>query len=85
MRMAQFLFLARQTSLRPILMLDDIYDKLDESRMFRLLSICRSEPFGQIMISDTHHERIPRLLASMGIPCKTVQPVFSTAPDHAET
>jgi len=84
MRMAQFLFLAEKTGIAPILMLDDIYDKLDESRMLRLLDICRSQPFGQILITDTHHDRIPVLLRTMGIPCNSVQVRLSATSYLAE-
>jgi DNA replication and repair protein RecF len=84
LRLAQFLFLAKKTGLKPILLLDDIYDKLDQNRMNRLLSLCRNEPFQQVIITDTHHERIPNLLNEMGIPCTRVQAVFSTQPENAE-
>lgn len=84
LRLAQFFFLSARTGLTPILMLDDIYDKLDESRMLRLLDICRQQPFGQILITDTHHERIPVLLHAMGIPCTRVQAVRSSSKDLAE-
>jgi DNA replication and repair protein RecF len=77
MRIAQFIFLHRQTGKSPILMLDDIYDKLDESRMLALLNMCCIKPFGQVLITDTHHERIPLLLNSMKIPFNSVKPVNS--------
>ena len=40
-----------------ILVLDDIFDKLDDQRVSQILSLVDKENFGQIFISDTHPER----------------------------
>lgn len=42
-------------------MLDDIYDKLDETRVQQLMQLVSSEGFGQIFITDTHQDRIARI------------------------
>jgi DNA replication and repair protein RecF len=45
----------------PLLLLDDIFDKLDEGRVANLLSLVHTEEFGQIFITDTHPERMLEL------------------------
>ncbi|MBP7173129.1 MAG: DNA replication/repair protein RecF [Cloacibacterium sp.] len=45
------------TGKTPILLLDDIFDKLDDSRVLQLIELVNQEHFGQIFITDTHRER----------------------------
>lgn len=45
------------TGKTPILLLDDIFDKLDDSRVSQLIELVNKESFGQIFITDTHKER----------------------------
>ena len=45
------------TGKTPILLLDDIFDKLDDSRVSQLIELVNQEHFGQIFITDTHKER----------------------------
>lgn len=61
LKLAQAEFLKEEKQVPPILLLDDIYDKLDENRVTRLMEIVRSDWFGQVFISDTHLDRLPRL------------------------
>ena len=49
----------------PILLLDDIFDKLDESRVSQLISLVNDAIFGQIFISDTHPERTESVVKSI--------------------
>lgn len=46
----------------PILLLDDIFDKLDAERVERILSLVRSERFGQIFVTDTNRQYVSRLI-----------------------
>ena len=55
--MAQFEFVKKQSGEKPILLLDDIFDKLDESRVAQLVAMVNQEEFGQLFISDTHPDR----------------------------
>lgn len=64
LKLAQFDFIKRVKKLTPVLLLDDIYDKLDEHRVKHLMNIVSSDTFGQIFITDTHHDRIPKLFAN---------------------
>ena len=58
---------------KPLLLLDDIFDKLDEKRVQNLLQLIVSQQFGQIFITDTHIERIEKLGADLGINFKTFE------------
>jgi DNA replication and repair protein RecF len=58
LKLAQFKFIKKKTNTKPLLLLDDIYDKLDESRFTKLIDLVSSENFGQIFITDTHPERM---------------------------
>lgn len=58
LKLAQFQFMAERVGLKPLLLLDDIFDKLDESRVAQLIGLANGDFFGQVFISDTHPERI---------------------------
>ena len=58
LKLAQYAFLSKALGHLPILLLDDIFEKLDQSRMEALLRIIRGEGFGQVILTDTHPERI---------------------------
>ena len=57
LKLAQFEFVKKQSGEKPILLLDDIFDKLDESRVAQLVAMVNQEEFGQLFISDTHPDR----------------------------
>ena len=57
LKLAQFDFVKQQSGVTPILLLDDIFDKLDELRVAQIIHLVDDEHFGQIFISDTHPER----------------------------
>ena len=57
LKFAQFQFMKSQLSGMPILLLDDIFDKLDEDRVAHIVNLVNQDLFGQIFISDTHGER----------------------------
>ena len=63
MKLAQFDFLRRTGNGNvPILLLDDIFDKLDASRVEQIVNIVSSDRFGQIFITDTNREHLDRIL-----------------------
>lgn len=64
MRLAQFEFLRVATGITPILMLDDIFDKLDSIRVERIIGIVASEQFGQIFITDTNREHLDTIFSA---------------------
>lgn len=57
LKLAQFDFIKEQSKVKPILLLDDIFDKLDDLRVEQLINLVNRDEFGQLFISDTHKER----------------------------
>lgn len=62
LKLAQFDFLKKQSGEKPILLFDDIFDKLDEFRVGKIIAMVNSEEFGQLFISDTHTERTENIV-----------------------
>ncbi len=60
LKLAQYAYLSQQLGYLPILLLDDIFEKLDQNRMEALLKIIRGEGFGQVLLTDTHQERVQK-------------------------
>jgi DNA replication and repair protein RecF len=71
LKLAKFAFLKKVKGIQPILLLDDIFDKLDESRVSRLMEIVGSDDFGQIFITDTHPERVLKILEDLKVQHKS--------------
>jgi DNA replication and repair protein RecF len=61
LKLAQFEITKSHLGMPPLLLLDDIFDKLDEGRVANLLSLVHTEEFGQIFITDTHPDRMLEL------------------------
>jgi len=57
LKLAQFDFIKKQSNVKPILLLDDIFDKLDAKRVTQIINLVNNNEFGQLFISDTHKER----------------------------
>lgn len=57
LKLAQFDFIKAESNVSPILLLDDIFDKLDEQRVTQIITLVKNDDFGQLFISDTHTER----------------------------
>ncbi len=62
LRLAEFEFLKLESQQIPILLFDDIFDKLDENRVAQIVKMVNDKSFGQIFISDTHVERTESLV-----------------------
>ncbi len=62
LKLAQFEFIKEQKNTKPLLLLDDVYDKLDEQRFTKLLEMVSGDKFGQVFITDTHPDRMNDLL-----------------------
>jgi DNA replication and repair protein RecF len=60
-KLAQFEFMRKLKNFKPILLLDDIFDKLDNQRVGQLIRLVSEENFGQVFITDTQKERIEAL------------------------
>ena len=57
LKLAQFDLLRDANGFKPILLLDDIFDKLDDFRMTRLMALVSGHAFGQIFVTDARPER----------------------------
>ena len=62
LKLAQFEFIKQQSNVIPILLLDDIFDKLDENRVSQIIDLVNNDEFGQIFITDTHSDRTEKIL-----------------------
>ena len=62
LKLAQFEFMKQQSGVLPILLFDDIFDKLDETRVAKIVGMINDKVFGQIFISDTHPERTESII-----------------------
>jgi len=66
LKLAQFNFLCQTgTRTTPLLLLDDIFDKLDAERVEQIVKLVCGQRFGQIFITDTNRDHLDAILASM--------------------
>jgi DNA replication and repair protein RecF len=65
LKLAQYSFLNQQMDTKPLLLLDDIFEKLDEQRLNTLLRMIASGDFGQLFITDTHLQRLQDVFSKM--------------------
>ena len=70
LKLAQFDYLKNETGNSPILLMDDIFDKLDLMRVKRIVEVVNSTNFGQLFLSDTDKERIEKVLSSLNLSSK---------------
>ncbi|WP_101689605.1 DNA replication/repair protein RecF [Dysgonomonas massiliensis] len=64
LKFAQFDFLRKVGSTTPIMLLDDIFDKLDASRVEKIISLVLDNDFGQIFVTDTNREHLDEILSN---------------------
>jgi len=65
-KMAQYRYMAQSLSQLPLLLIDDIFAKLDKSRVQALFEILQTDRFGQVFITDTDKERMRAILLDFG-------------------
>lgn len=65
LKLAQFAFLRSKGSTVPILLLDDIFDKLDAARVEEIIKLVSGDRFGQIFITDTNRKYLDEILQAM--------------------
>ncbi len=70
LKLAQFSFTKKIKGYNPILLFDDIFDKLDALRVRQLMHLVSKEDFGQVFVSDTHPERLEELFTEIDSECK---------------
>lgn len=66
LKLAQFEFLKRTSRNTPLLLLDDIFDRLDAHRVEQIVKLVASDNYGQIFITDVNRGNMDRILASAG-------------------
>ncbi len=65
LKFAQYVFLRKNENETPLLLLDDIFDKLDVNRVEKIIKVVSGDDFGQIFITDTNRENIDRIFQSI--------------------
>ncbi len=68
LKLAQYVIVSNHRNEKPILLLDDLFDKLDKGRVERLLSIVGGDKFGQIFITDCNRTRLESILSLSATP-----------------
>jgi DNA replication and repair protein RecF len=66
LKLAQFDFIQSINNIKPILLLDDIFDKLDSGRVEEIVKLVADDHFGQIFITDTNREHLDGILKEAG-------------------
>jgi len=67
LKLAQYEFIKTQKAVKPVLLLDDIFDKLDATRIESLIELLVNDDFGQVFITDTGEERLNDILAKTDV------------------
>jgi DNA replication and repair protein RecF len=62
LKFAQYLFMKESSGLKPVLLLDDFFDKIDEQRVANIMNWLAQNEVGQMFITDTGYERMPHIL-----------------------
>ncbi|MFZ1704127.1 MAG: DNA replication and repair protein RecF [Saprospiraceae bacterium] len=65
LKFSQYRILETSKKVKPLIMLDDIFDKLDEQRVGQLMELVSGDSFGQVFVTDTDNKRIPSLLKNL--------------------
>ncbi|MCP4438590.1 MAG: DNA replication/repair protein RecF [Aureispira sp.] len=66
LKLGQYNLIKQKNEVSPILLLDDIFDKLDKNRVKHLLTLLMEEQFGQVFITDTHLQRVEDITKEIG-------------------
>lgn len=72
-KLAQFDYTSKIKDFKPVLLLDDIFDKLDESRVRQIIQLVNENSFGQVFITDTQQERVENIFKQENIDHKIFQ------------
>lgn len=74
LKLAEFEYLKRHFGAPPILLLDDIFEKLDQQRLNQLLHWVGIKNEGQVILTDTHAERVEKSLEDISLPFHLINP-----------
>lgn len=67
LKLAQYSYLQKYKTFKPLLLLDDIFDKLDDLRVKKLMKMVSHHDFGQIFITDTGKERVVSVFKAINV------------------
>lgn len=84
LKLAQYSFLDQEKGFKPLLLLDDIFDKLDEKRTRKLMQMVSEDDFGQIFITDTSRERIERIFNELQVKVAIFEIDKGVVSNHAQ-
>jgi DNA replication and repair protein RecF len=70
LRLAQYDWLKNHLAISPVLLLDDVFDKLDGKRVQKLIQMVTSLDFGQVIVTDTDIERMRKLFEGLNVPSR---------------
>ncbi|MBS1530487.1 MAG: DNA replication/repair protein RecF [Bacteroidetes bacterium] len=70
LKLAQYTYLYRQKGFKPLLLLDDIFDKLDDKRVTKLMQMVSNHDFGQVFITDTSKDKVSAIFKRIGVDIK---------------
>jgi len=73
LKLAQFDFVREMSKMTPILLLDDIFDKLDEYRVEEIIKLVEDENFGQIFITDTNRKNLDKIIQKISVNSRIFQ------------
>lgn len=73
LKLSQYDIINHQNQTKPLIILDDLFDKLDAERVGKVLNCLRDETFGQIFITDTETERSMKIITDFDAECKVYQ------------
>jgi DNA replication and repair protein RecF len=62
LKLAQFDVIRNQMNVLPILLLDDIFDKLDDRRVMQIINLVNDDSFGQLFVTDTNKDRTENMI-----------------------
>lgn len=83
-KLAQFDFTKNKKGYHPLLLLDDIFDKLDEGRVKQIIHLVGDNSFGQVFITDTQRERIEKVFRHVDIEHKIFEVCQGQAKEISE-
>lgn len=82
LKLAQYELLRQHCALSPILLLDDIFDKLDRKRVEQLLELLIERQFGQVFLTDTHQDRVASIVQRLEADFKQFTVTTGTVEEH---
>lgn len=70
LKLAKYDFIRSTTNEKPVILLDDVFDKFDQNRVLQILKLVAERNFGQIFITDTSIDRLEKMIHEMDIDYK---------------